>query len=200
LSINSSQASLLASGFLDNIGEEIKGLQPRETLTELFLIVGELIEKAQTNLNKSNSNASGSLSSSIQARDPVRTGSIVKTDIEMNYYGEFINSGVRGTKTGRGKYAFKTAFPSKKMVASLLQGMKSAKLKTFNTSSRTISANEQKNRKISDISKAYGAGRNIKMYGIEPTNFFDRAVAITTQDMQDRLGAALKIDIINSIT
>lgn len=200
MSINRSQAAALADGFLDDIGTNDKGeLQPRETFTELFLLAGELVEDAQDNLNKDQSNASGGLSSSIKVLDPSESGNVVSCDIEMLFYGQFINSGVKGTKGGSGKYQFKSPFPSRAMVSALEKGINRAKKSTFNTSRRTISGNEKKNLNISDIQKAYGAARNIKMYGIKATGFMDKAIKTAADKADERLGSALKIDVINSL-
>jgi hypothetical protein len=131
-SISKAQADLLSSGFLDNIGSE-ETLQPRETFSEIILLAGEFIEDAQDNLNKSQSNASGNLSSSIQLGEPEVSGNLFKVDVYMNYYGQFINKGVKGTKSGSGLYAFKHDFPSKGMIDAIREWIKAGKLKTRNT-------------------------------------------------------------------
>lgn len=200
MSIGKAQALALADGFLDDIGSE-KGFRPKELYSELIMLAGELVEASQDNLNKSNSNASGGLSASLVLNEPEHSGDIFKVDMMMNFYGRFINRGVKGTRSGKGQYQFKSEFPSLAMVEALKKGMSSAKKKTRNTNAhKSISANEKKNASISDTQNAYGAGRNIKMYGIEPTGFLDKAVVATQRKVKDRLGAALKIDIIDSIT
>src|SRR5689334_18091338 len=114
MSISKQQAEALAEGFLDNLGPGKEGLPPRNTFTEIILIAGELVEDAQWNLNKTNSIASGSLSESIVALEPQLNGGVLSIDIEMNYYGKFINKGVRGTQGGVGQYVFKYDNPSRK--------------------------------------------------------------------------------------
>lgn len=189
----------MAEGFLDDIGsDDKKELQPRETLSELFLLAGELVEDAQRNLQKSNSNASGNLSSSLEVTNPSQTGSVISATVEMDFYGQFVNKGVKGTKSGVGQYQFRSAFPSRKMVQALEKGIGRAKASTSNVK-RAFGANEAKNKNLSDLSKAYGAARNIKMYGIKPTGFMDKAILTTEQKVEERLGAAFKIDIINSL-
>lgn len=206
MSITRAQAQSLAEEFYEDIGSDDKGeLQPKETFTELFLLAGELVEDAQENLKSSQSNASGGLSESIQILDPTQSGNVVSCSIEMLFYGKFVNSGVRGTKEGTSTagYAFKTEYPNKKMALSLLKGIRLARNSTRNSSkSKTVSGNEAKNFKISEIEGkrgAYGAARNIKMYGIKPTGFMDKAIKTATDKADERLGAALKIDVINSL-
>lgn len=199
-SINKAQAEALADGFLDSLGSE-DGFQPRETLSELFLIAGELVENAQNNLDKGNHNASGKLSASIVVDDPVQNGSVVRADILMNHYGRYINKGVKGTSSGSGLYAFKYDRPSKKLVDALKESAGRAKSSTSNTNaSRSTSRNEKKNASISDASKAYAAGMNIVRYGIKATGFLDMAIIAAQAKVRNRLGAALKIDVIDGIT
>jgi hypothetical protein len=198
MSIGKSQAAALADGFVDSIGGGKDSLQPKETLSVLFQIVGEIIERSQENLIRSNSNASGGLSKSIIAEDPESSAGTVTVNVTMDFYGQFINKGVRGTKSGAGLYAFKTPYPNRKMVAALMAGQGRAKSKTSNIK-KTVSANERKNVSLSAMDKAYGAARNIKMYGIKATNFMDDAIAFGRSQIAARLGDALEIDILNSI-
>ncbi len=198
MSISKSQAQAIADGFLDDIGST-EEFVPRETFSELILLAADLAEEMTNNLNRDNSNASGKLSSSIAVTEPEEQGSTFKADVEMNFYGDFVNSGVKGTKSGQGKYRFKSSFPSTNMVKALAANINRAKRSTRNTSNRTVSQNETKNRNLSNIQKAYGAGRNIKMYGIKATGFVDRAVAKIAAEVEDRFGKALEIDIINSL-
>ncbi len=198
MSINRAQAEVLADGFLDNLGSGKDGLQPRESYTTLFLLAGEFIEDAQQNLNNSNSNASGALSRSLEIQAE-ENGTTVRADIFCLYYGDFINSGVKGIKSGNGKYAFKTAFPSRKMVEALEKNIGRAKLSTRNTDRRSVSKNENKNLDISARDKAYAVGRRIKLYGIKANGFIDKAFKTTEQKVADRLGNAFAIDIINTL-
>ena len=198
MSIGKGHAAALADGFVDSIGGGKEGLQPKQTLSVLFQIVGEIIERSQTNLIQSNSNASGGLSKSIVADEPEASGGTISVDIVMDFYGQFINKGVRGTKSGAGLYSFKNPYPNRKMVAALMAGAGRAKKKTSNIR-RTVSANEVKNVKLSEMDKAWGAARNIKMYGIKATNFMDDAIAFGRSQVAARLGDALEIDILNSL-
>jgi hypothetical protein len=195
MSINKQQAQLLADGFLDSIGSSKDELRPRDSYSELIILAGELVEDAQENL-KGNV-ASGALSESLAVDEPTRAGDILRIDITMQFYGRFLNKGVRGTKSGKGLYKFKHELPSKGMVEALKQSIARAGSKVRNTSrAKTTSTNELKNFKVSDADKyAFAAGRNIKMYGIAPTGFVDKAVRSTQKKVSDRLGLALKVDV-----
>jgi hypothetical protein len=202
MSIGKAQAKLLAEGFLDDIGSEKDGLQPRETLSEVIVMAGELVERMQDNLNKSNSVASGKLSESIKAEEPETVGQTLIIDITCLYYGDFVNKGVKGTKSGSSKagYSFKTDFPSAPMLNSLIKYTKGAGKKVTNIKNKPISKLEKKNIKLSEAQKnVYGLGISIKRKGIKSTGFIDKAVKDTSREVEDKLGAALRIDIINSL-
>lgn len=195
------QADLLADGFLDTLeGEDKSVLQPKETFSEIFQLAGELVQSAQDNLIQSNSNASGGLSKSIILSDPREQGGVVSVDIMMAEHGQYIDKGVKGTRSGQGEYKFKTENPSSKMLANLMRGIIKAKRKTTNVNAnKSTSKNELKNASLSKLTKAWGAAVNIKRYGIAPTGFMSKAITATEQKIEDRLGKALEIDITNSI-
>jgi hypothetical protein len=153
MGISKSQAAALSEGFLDSLGDSKDGLQPRETLSELFLIAGEFVEDMQANLNKSNTNASGSLSKSLVLDEPHDGGGTLRVDILMNNYGPFVNKGVAGTQSGKSLsgFKFKSKFPSESMVKTLEAGISRAKKSSTNVSrSKSIRVNEKKNANISD--------------------------------------------------
>ncbi len=196
MSINKAQAKALADGFLDNIGSGKDGLVPRETLSEIFLIAGEFIEEAQDNLNRTNSNASGNLSRSLAIVNPTAKG----LDIEMDFYGQFVNKGVKGTKSGSGLYAFKGDIPGSKMIKSIEQWIKRGKRSSRNVNKKkTTSANEKKNKSISEIDNAFAVARSVMQKGIKATGFIDKAAATTAKKMSDRIGEAFSIDVKNSL-
>lgn len=201
MSISKAQAQALADGFFDNMGGDKEGLRPRETVTELFLLAGELVEDAQTNLNKSKNNASGALSESLKLNEPIKTGTVVQVDVLMNFYGRFQNKGVKGTKSGSGLYSFKTDMPSKKMVVAIEKWITRAKVSTRTVKKYSgYGGHEIKNKTISQYDSAFAKARSIKMYGFKASGFLDKAIKTTSDKLSDRMGAALKIDIINSIT
>lgn len=203
MGISKAQASALAEGFLDNIGSSKAGLQPRHVYSELILIAGEMVEDMQANLIKNKSISSGSLSESIEATEPVKSGDILRIDIIMNFYGKFVNHGVKGTRSGSSSagYSFKTELPSRKMVDAIHNWIKRAKISTRTVKKyKGYGSHEEKNKSIAELDSAYAIGRSIKMKGLRPTGFLDKAVATTYKKVGERLGAALKIDVIDSIT
>lgn len=202
MSISKQQAKALADGFLDNIGSSKSDFQPRNTLSELFLLAGELVEKAQKNLNKANITSTGALSESIIALDPVRNGNVVSVDVMMNFYGQFHNKGVKGTRSGssRAGYSFKNELVSDNMYNAIDKWIKRAKQTTRTVKKyKGYGKHETKRKSISQFDSTYATARSIKMYGIKPTGFMDKAIADTEAKIQKRLGDALVVDIIDGL-
>ena len=202
-SIGKSQAEALAEGFLSTQGAGKGVFKPAKLLSQVLLIAGSIVKEAQVNLNKTNSNASGVLSDSLDISDPTQEGSIFKCEIKMQYYGQFVNKGVKGVKSGSSNagYSFKNLGVSKAFITSLERSRSkaSAKITSTNTS-KTISQNERKNAKVSEVSSAWGAAINIKKFGIKPIGFIDKAVSTIGGKVETQLGIALKIDIENSLS
>lgn len=207
-SIGKAQAEALAEGFLDDIGSDPDGLQPRETLSELFLLAGELVEMAQDNLNDTKTNASGELSKSIATREPVAGPGFLQIDIEMNFYGQFVNSGVRGTRSGSGLYKFKHELGGRKkgqkgsgkkhkLVEAMIKYQKDARSKLTNV--KVPIGYENKNSEIAKRASAYIMARSILQKGIKATYFMDKAIQETDRKVSERLGDALAIDVLNSL-
>lgn len=202
MSISKIQAEALAEGFLDNKGDNREGLRPKNLCEEMILLAAELVEAAQDNLINSNSIASGKLSESLVLGEPEINSSVFKIDVFMNFYGKFVNKGVKGTRAGQSTagYSFKNEFPSKSMVAAINEYLKNARVTTRTVKKYSgYGKHEIKNKSLAELDSAYAFARSIKIHGIEPTGFLDKAVNTTKQKVKDRLGAALKIDILNSL-
>jgi hypothetical protein len=201
-SISQSQAEALSSKFLSTQGAGKGDFKPAKLLSQVLLIAGSIVKEAQVNLNKTNSNASGVLSDSLDISDPTQEGSVFKCDVRMQYYGQFVNKGVKGVQSGSSNagYSFKNLGVSKAFIASLERGKSKAgnKITSINTS-KTISQNEKKNAKVSEVSNAWGAAVNIKKFGITPTGFIDKAVDTINAKVEKKLGISLRIDIENSL-
>ncbi len=196
-SISKAQSEALADGFLNDIASNKDGLVPRETISELLLLAGELVESAQENLNAAKANASGELSKSILAQEPKAAPGFIQIDIEMNFYGQFLNKGVKGTKSGSGLYAFKNDKPGGNMLKAISQYMKDARSKIGSV--KTKIGYESKNASVAAASNAYAMARAVKQHGIKAVYFMDLAIAETDKKVSERLGDALAIDVLNSL-
>lgn len=202
MSIGKAQAAALADGFLDSIGLSKDEFRPKHSMTEVILLAGELIESAQENLVRSNRNASGKLSESLVADEPVLSGKSMRVDVLMNFYGAFANKGVKGLKAGRSTAGYRFRYPgvSEKFAKELADWIDRAKQGTRTVKKyKGYGKHEQKNKSISQLDKAYAVGRVIKQSGLKPTGFLDKAVTSTANKVSARLGAALRIDVIDGL-
>lgn len=201
MSISKAQAEAIAEGFLDTIGSDRAGLVPRKTFTEAITIAAELIETAQKNLIKTNLVASGNLSESLIAGDPTVEGSVFTVDIYMNYYGLFVDRGVKGTRSGSGQYQFRFEIPSKSMVEAIDEWLKEAKISVRTVKKyKGYGINETKKKSLAEYDNAFAFARKIKQVGIKPRRFLTDAINTVTKKVEQRLGIAVKIDIINSLS
>jgi hypothetical protein len=202
MSISKQQAEALAEGFLDNIGSSKDDFRPKHSISEVILLAGELIDEAQENLNRSNRNASGKLSQSLVADEPTLNGSSMRVDVLMNYYGAFVNKGVKGLKSGTSAAGYSFRYPgvSQTFAAALLKWITRAKASTRSVKKyKGYGSHEHKTKKISELDKVYAVGRSIKQLGLKPTGFLDKAVLSTKNKVSSRLGAALRIDVIDGL-
>ena len=202
MSISKAQAAALAEGFLDDLGSERGEFQPLELYTELFLIVGELIEAAQNNLNKANRIASGALSESLIADEPKKNGNVISVDILMNYYGAFVNKGVKGTRTGHSTagYSFRNEVVSRSMLEAIANWIERSRIKTRTVKKyKGYGKHEVKQKKIAQYDSAYAVARSIKIHGLKPTGFMDNAIAKTSSTIEKSLGAALVVDVLDGL-
>lgn len=202
MSISKAQARADADGFLETVGSSKDDFLPRESITEFFLLVGELIEAAQDNLNRANIHNTGELSESLIADEPTQNGGVISVDILMNFYGAFHNKGVKGTRAGRSTagYSFRNEIVSDNMynaIADLIKrsGRTTRTVKKY----KGYGAHETKRKSIAQYDSTYAVARSIKMYGLKPTGFLDNAVAKTRSKVASRLGAALRIDVIDGL-
>ena len=203
-SISKAQAELLSSGFLDTLGSkpEFNDLDITESLAALILLAGELIEEANSNLQEGGHIGSGRLSDSLKVLNPEYVGKQIQLDIEALFYHQFINKGVRGTKSGAGEFSFKDDYPSRKMVTEIQKWIKRAHLaSTKDRKSETTLGIKRKS--ISELNKgrsvAYAVARSIMQKGIKANGFLDKAAKVAKSHAKEELGKALKIDIINSL-
>ena len=199
MGISIQQAKAVADGFLDSIGgNDTSDFKPTESMKGLIDVAAILITSAQKTLNSQGHVASGELSDSIQVQNPSLEGGVITLNIEALFYYQFLNKGVKGTKSGSGKYSFKSAYPSQKMVKSIERWISRAGLSSFSTS-KSISNNERKNKTVGQYQRAYAVARSIKQKGIRASHFFDKAVLVAQAYSKEVLGKSLKIDIVNSL-
>lgn len=203
--------------FLDNLaeGKDVPGIQLNASQKALIAIAGEFALNAGENLRAVDSIASGELEKSVVPLEPVVNGKRVTLDIEVASYYDFVNKGVKGWKDKKGsnsKYQFKKPVKrsgpytgSSKMVNSIRKWLIKEKRKTTDKSKNIkkfpISERERKRGlQVSDTSTktAIKIAGIVRRQGLRKTGFWDKAVATLEQTIDEKVGLAAKIDIINS--
>jgi hypothetical protein len=194
--------------YLDKIGSTDRGddLILSNSAKALATLAGIIIGEATDNLEKGGNTATGNTASSMRALDIVTRGTSFELDIEIASTYKFINDGVKGVESGKGKYSFKTKYANKKMMRSILSWLK-ARSASGKIKYKAVSRNERKDKRINKIvseaksreSLAYAVATNIKKKGIKPTKFFTKALATARKEQNKLFADALKIDIIESL-
>jgi len=209
MSIASKQSELLGSGVLSELGTVDRGsdLPLNKTAKALVDMAAFLITDAQKNLNKDGTNATGDLEESMHVENLAIDGSRMSVDVVILDRYKFVNDGVKGVESGKGKYQFKTKFANKKMATNILKWFRAGKLRTTSIRKPLGGKTEEKNIRLRDtVNKAddlkrlaYATSVNIKKHGIKPTYFFTKAIKATIKEMPKELAKSYKIDIIESL-
>lgn len=209
MSITGKQVSLVGSGFLNKPGTKDRGddLKLSRVAESLVRMAGNLITEAQKNLNKSGSTSTGGLEESIHASDIAIDGSRLSVDILLLDRYKFIDQGVRGTESGKGKYSFKTKYPGKKMATAILKWLRQGRNRTLSirkplggkTEKKNLRAKKMVNKSDNLKSLAYAVATNVKKKGIKPTYFFQNAIKNTEKKWKKEIANGFKLDIIESL-
>lgn len=209
MSISGKQAKLVNSGGLNNLGSTDRGdkLQLNRVTESLVKMAENLITQAQKNLNKAGSTSTGGLEASIHASDIDIDGSRLSVDILLLDRYKFIDQGVSGVESGKGKYSFKTKYPSKKMATAILKWLRQGRNRALSirkplggkTEKKNLRAKKAVNESDNLKSLAYAISTNIKKKGIKPTYFFEKAVKDTEKKWKKEIANGFKLDIIESL-
>lgn len=156
--------------------------------TRISIAIDQLMKSQPTRY------ATGSLAKSIEFK--VENGKSVSIDFFMNYYWDFINSGVNGIERQHGSpYSFRTVNPSRKMVDALV-GVGSLDGWIRAVGIRSLTYVNEFNERITEQlvteddfrGAAYVFARAVKMKGIEPNPFFDVAFSEEAfEDLENKL-------------
>lgn len=200
-SISKAQADLLASKKLDTHGSanETPAFELSATEQALVNVAGILANAAADNLHNAGHIGTGALASSIQPNLPQVAGSSIKVDVMALDYFDYMNSGVKGVKGGNGKYGFKYARPSSKMVKAIQDWIANGHITSTRTNAaKTPYKGEQKNKSISQLS-AYAVAQSIINKGLKATGFMDKAIQTASDAAEEQVSSGLVVDIISSI-
>lgn len=145
--------------------------------------------------DKSKASSTGKGIDSIQSLGVNVNGSIYEVEIAMDKYMEFVSGGVDGwAKNQGGIFKFKTKGVPDEMVKSVKSWL-TIKGQTSRIQKRTSK------RSITDAAtkQAKSVAFMIKRQGIKPRKFIPKATELITQIVEEELGKALRVDIINNL-
>ena len=214
MSINSEQRAALSEGFVNRFGgnvseaQSLKDLQSLPELEKLLAFYGGnvFLKSANKYINQEGLVYKGELSSKlafdIQTKDGKYTLSVGYHEGDAEHW-KFVNYGVRGTKAGTSQrdFSFKNNKPSRKMTDAIEKWMVERGIQVRNVK-RSISDYETKREGLENPQRqqAYLLAKIIKMYGIKPRNYMEKAAAETfnatfAQQVTQAVGKDLKIFI-----
>jgi hypothetical protein len=133
-------------------------------------------------------------------------GTTFSMAIDMNYYGDFINKGVSGTRNKfNSPYSFKFESVSPAFNKSLRKWItkRGIPIQSRYSQTRNLTKSARAKKQIDEKTKmAYAMGMGIKREGIEPTHFIDdalseKSIATFAQSLADALGRSISVTIIN---
>lgn len=193
--------------YLGTIGSTDRGdgVTLNNSAKALVQLAGFLIGEATDNLDKGGNVATGNTASSMKAVNIVTNGANYSLDIVIASTYKFLDQGVKGVESGKGKYSFKTKHPSAKMAKAIRAWLRVRKVAT---KYKAVSKNERKNQKIKKLVKSrdglltglsYAIATNIKKKGVAPTKFFTKAIEATKKEQKKIYANAFKLDIIESL-
>lgn len=208
-----SQAQLLSSGGLDNIGSskyEYEDVSLNAIASTLVAVAAEFQQDAVSNLQKADRIATGHLEDSIHFENIKVAGSKLSIDIKVAEYYKYVDKGVKGWAGTGGDGTFQFKKPSghsgqktSEMVTAIRKWLIREGLKQRNNKYKPISKRERKRAKKSftdtSTSTAIVVAAAIKRRGLKKTNFWGKAVKDMQKDIAKKFGKASKIDIIESI-
>lgn len=204
--ILSGNKQLEAAG-LDLLGTNDRGdaLPTDNVQLTLIRMAESIISKAQANLNRTGSEATGQLEKSLHFKDAVFEGNKMIVDVMILERYKFIDSGVNGVEKSHGSpYSFKNKYANKAMATELLKwmrvrGRRAMKYKGISRTERKDKAIKKRTAKADDLKAlAYATAVSIKKKGIKPTKFFTKAVKSTEKEFKKEIAAGFKLDIINA--
>lgn len=169
-------------------------MTPEKTTLALQKLAEAYVKLLKNNLKQGGHMATGALANSIKALPPVVTANGIEIPITALDYFDYLNKGVRGTKSGSGAYVFKSSMPSAEMVSSI-QAFMRAKGITANTVKASVHSMARSRSTVNNQGAAFAIARSILQKGIPATGFATDALQAIQQQANNILGPALAADI-----
>ena len=212
-SFNKVQHEALADGFIDLLGEDAQNFEAVElsdtakTIVQLAAIYVELISNK---IDEKDVASSGKMQNLITPTQVEFDGTTYSIGINAPNYASYQDEGVNGWAVNRNsRFNFKKPGKRKRgsftgespMVKSLKQWI-AREGKSAENVKVSVSSREARGRQMKDATTraAIRAAYMIKRQGIKPTYFWKEATNEFLVVLENELGTAIKIDVINNLT
>jgi hypothetical protein len=197
------------TNLLSDLGTDLTEPAKFDSLIEQAVIrfVNSLSDAMKSNLTERDAYyADSELVQSIITLPIVSNGTTFSMAIDMNYYGDFLNKGVSGTRNKfNSPYSFKKESVSPAFNKSLRKWItkRGIPIQSRYSQTRNLTKSARAKKQIDEKTKmAYAMGMGIKREGIEPTHFIDdalseKSIQTFAQSLADALGRSISVTIIN---
>ena len=201
------QHEALADGFIDLLGEDTSNFEPvklNDVDNTIVQLAAKYIDIVADKINEKDVVSSGRMADEMQPTMLEFDGKTYRIGITAPEYSSYQDEGVNGWAVDRGsRFSFKTrgVDPNGEMVKSVKQWIQREGASARNVT-RAVTARERKGQTMPDPTTraAVRASYFIKKKGIKPRRFWKEATDEFLVEMENELGIALKIDVINCIT
>lgn len=201
------QHEALADGFIDLLGENTSNFEPvklTDVNNTIVQLAAKYIDIVADKINEKDVVSSGRMADEMQPTMLEFDGKTYRIGITAPEYSSYQDEGVNGWAVDRGsRFSFRTrgVDPGGDMVKSVKQWIQREGASARNVT-RAVTARERKGQAMPDPTTraAVRASYFIKKKGIKPRRFWKEATDEFLVEMENELGIALKVDIINNIT
>ena len=201
------QHEALADGFIDLLGEDTSNFEPvklTDVNNTIVQLAAKYIDIVADKINEKDVVSSGRMADEMQPTMLEFDGKTYRIGITAPEYSSYQDEGVNGWAVDRGsRFSYRTrgVDPNGEMVKSVKQWIQREGASARNVT-RAVTARERKGQTMPDPTTraAVRASYFIKKKGIKPRRFWKEATDEFLVEMENELGIALKIDVINCIT
>ena len=209
VNFNKAQQDAISSGFLDKSGQG--GYVEFKVVSNILgQYEVEFLKNVENTIKKKQVVSSGYLGSNIKTEIVQESNGSTSLLVKVPDYYDYPNKGVKGVKSSKNApnspYKYKNYGMSAEGRASIKRSISEGKMKVSNIRSDKAAGIGQEGKSLKYKPKLSLLDRQtnqaiymIKRFGIKTTNYFDDAVKMTFENLQDDMREAVKRDIIIQI-
>jgi hypothetical protein len=206
-SFNKVQHEALADGFIDLLGEDASNFEPvklSDVSNTIIQLAANYVDLVTQKIEEKDVVSSGKLMDLIKPTNIEFDGQTYSVGIVAPYYASYQDEGVNGWAVNRNsRFSFKTrgVDPNGEMVKSIKAWM-AREGKSARNVKQAVTSREARGRRLQDATTraAVQVSYMIKRQGIKPKYFWKEATNEFLVYMENELGVAIKIDVINNLT